>query len=48
MGSEMCIRDRVINMALPDAPVVTGTSQEVFDTYGLNAEGIAESVKKLL
>ena len=39
---------RVINMALPDAPVVTGTSQEVFDTYGLNAEGIAESVKKLL
>lgn len=32
---------RVINMALPDAPVVTGTSQEVFDHYGLNAQGIA-------
>lgn len=32
---------RVINMALPDAPVITGTSKEVFDYYGLNAEGIA-------
>ena len=32
---------RVINMALPDAPVITGTSKEVFDYYGLNTEGIA-------
>lgn len=32
----------VINMALPDAPVITGTSQEVFDYYGLNAKGIAD------
>lgn len=32
---------KVINMALPDAPVITGTSREVFDYYGLNAEGIA-------
>ncbi len=39
---------RVINMALPDAPVVTGTSKEVFDTYGLNAQGIRETAKKLL
>lgn len=35
---------RVINMALPDAPVITGTSKEVFDYYGLNAEGIAACV----
>ncbi|MGN1193757.1 MAG: transketolase family protein [Dorea sp.] len=33
---------RVINMSLPDAPVITGTSKEVFDYYGLNAEGIAK------
>ncbi len=33
---------KVLNMALPDAPVITGNSQEVFDYYGLNAEGIAE------
>lgn len=38
---ENCPRT-VINMALPDAPVITGTSKEVFDYYGLNAKGIAE------
>ena len=35
---------KVINLALPDAPVITGTSKEVFDHYGLNAEGIAKTV----
>lgn len=39
---------RVINLSLPDSPVVTGTSQEVFDTYGLNAEGIADTVRRKL
>ncbi|MCI8712892.1 MAG: transketolase family protein [Ruminococcus sp.] len=39
---------RVLAMSLPDAPVVTGTSREVFDTYGLNAEGIAAKVKEAL
>ena len=39
---------KVINLALPDAPVITGTSKEVFDYYGLNAEGIAKAVKKNL
>ncbi len=39
---------KVVNMALPDAPVITGTSQEVFDHYGLNAEGIAKKAKELL
>ena len=42
--SRECPR-KVINLALPDAPVITGTSREVFDYYGLNAEGIAK--KKL-
>ena len=39
---------RVLAMSLPDAPVVTGTSREVFDTYGLNAEGLAAKVKEAL
>jgi len=39
---------KVLNIALPDAPVITGTSKEVFDYYGMNAEGIAANVKKAL
>jgi transketolase len=39
---------KVINLALPDAPVITGTSKEVFDYYGLNAEGIAKTAKENL
>ena len=39
---------RVLNMALPDAPVISGTSREVFDYYGLNAEGIANKAKEIL
>lgn len=35
---------KVINLSLPDAPVITGTSREVFDYYGLSAEGIAKTV----
>ena len=35
-------------LALPDAPVITGTSQEVFDHYGLNGSGIAKTAKELL
>ena len=35
-------------LALPDAPVITGTSREVFDHYGLNAGGIAGAVRELL
>lgn len=46
VGSE-CPR-KVINITLPDAPVITGTSQEVFDYYGMNAEGIAKTVKEAL
>lgn len=39
---------RVYNLALPDAPVISGTSQEVFDHYGLNAEGIAKKAEEIL
>ncbi|MCI9680427.1 MAG: transketolase family protein [Lachnospiraceae bacterium] len=39
---------KVVNLALPDAPVITGTSREVFDYYGLNGEGIAKAVKENL
>lgn len=39
---------KVINLSLPDAPVITGTSGEVFDYYGLNKEGIAEAVRKCM
>lgn len=44
---ENCPR-RVINITLPDTPVITGTSQEVFDHYGMNAEGIAKTVREAL
>ncbi len=39
---------KTINLALPDAPVITGTSKEVFDYYGLNAEGIAKTVREAI
>ncbi len=39
---------KVINMALPDAPVITGTSKEVFDYYGLNAKGIVDKAVELV
>ncbi len=36
---------KVIQRALPDDHVITGKSKAVFDYYGLNAEGIADTVK---
>ena len=45
--SEHCPRP-VKCLSLPDAPVITGTSREVFAHYGLDAEGIAASVTDLL
>lgn len=39
---------RVISLALPDAPVVSGTSKEVFAHYGLDADGIAKTVRENL
>ena len=51
MVSQVVAREcprKVVNLALPDAPVITGTSREVFDYYGLNAEGIAKTIKENL
>lgn len=45
--AEHCPR-RVKNLTLPDAPVITGTSAEVFAHYGLDAEGIVQAVLKLV
>lgn len=39
---------KVVNMALPDTPVIAGTSREVFDYYSLNAQGIARTVREAL
>lgn len=38
---------KVAGMSLPDAPVITGTSKEVFEYYGLTGEGIAEKIREL-
>ena len=46
VGSE-CPK-KVVNLSLPDAAVITGTSKEVFDYYGLNAEGIAKKARELV
>ena len=38
----------VKNLSLPDSPVITGTSAQVFAHYGLDAAGIANSAAELL
>lgn len=45
--AENCPR-KVKNLALPDAPVITGTSKEVFAYYGLDAAGIAAAARELV
>lgn len=45
--AESCPR-RVVNLTLPDAPVITGSSAEVFAYYGLTAEGIAAKAEEIL
>ena len=45
--AEFCTK-RVINLSLPDEPVIAGSSQEVFDHYGLNGAGIASVVLNAL
>ena len=39
---------KVINLSLPDEPVITGTSSEVFAYYGLDGNGMAERAVKEL
>lgn len=45
--SQNCPR-KVVCMGLPDAPVVTGNSQQVFDYYNLNKDGIVAAAKAAL
>lgn len=45
VGSE-CPK-KVVNLSLPDAPVITGTSKEVFQYYRLDAEGIVKTIKEV-
>lgn len=39
---------KVLSLSLPDAPVVSGTSNEIFTYYGLDAKGIESSILNLL
>ncbi|MGL6016643.1 MAG: transketolase family protein [Selenomonadaceae bacterium] len=39
---------KVVNLSLPDEPVVTVKSAEVFAHYGLNATGIAQKIMELI
>lgn len=39
---------RVVNLGLPDEPVIAGKSAEVFEYYGLTAENIVKTAKNLL
>lgn len=39
---------KVINLTLPDAPVITGKSREIFHYYGLDADGIVKTVMERL
>lgn len=45
--SERCPR-KMKCLALPDTPVITGTSTEVFAYYGLDAKGIAAAASEVL
>lgn len=45
--SENCPR-KVVNITLPDAPVITGTSKEVFDYYNMNTVGIVKKAMELV
>ena len=45
--AENCPR-KVKNLTLPDAPVITGTSKEVFAYNGLDAGGIAAAARELV
>ena len=38
----------VTNLTLPDSPVISGKTQDVFNNYGLNAEGLEKTVVELM
>jgi transketolase len=39
---------KVTSLCLPDAPVITGTQKQIWDYYGLNADGIITAVTGLI
>lgn len=39
---------KVINLSLPDGHIIAGTNKEIFKYYGLDSEGIAESVQQAM
>jgi transketolase len=39
---------KVINVALPDAPVIAGKSNEVFEYYGLTKENLVKTAMELM
>ena len=39
---------KVVNLTLPDASAIAGTSQEVFRYYGLDADSIVKTARELL
>lgn len=39
---------KLVTMALPDAPTIPGVSKEVFEYYGLSAEGVVKKVMENL
>ena len=39
---------KVKNLALPDAPVITGVTKEIFAYYGIDAIGIAKTAEELV
>lgn len=38
---------KTINVALPDEPVITGNSKEIFEYYGMDIKGVADRIRKL-
>lgn len=51
MVSQLVAREcpkKVVNLSLPDAPVIAGPSKEVFRHYGLDMVGIAQAVREAL
>jgi transketolase len=46
VGSEHPVK--IKNLTLPDAPVITGNSKEVFAYYNLNSEGIVKETLEIL
>ncbi|MBS6929144.1 MAG: transketolase family protein [Lachnospiraceae bacterium oral taxon 082] len=42
------LQKKTVNIALPDEPVITGNSKEVFHYYKMDKDGIAERIRELL